>query len=142
MSSAVTIAPRALLARGILASLIPANQAGTFSAVPKNNTVTVWDSTNGVTASSTLMPRGGNFRRLVIPIFASHDLTVIVDGSVDGTNWSWSDSTSYAASTQIVINYHCRFPHQRVRVTEGANATLTSYQIAVFGDESSANPGV
>ena len=145
----MSVEPREVIAVMNLAANIPANSAGIKVCPAASQSTVVYLSTGpAAMAKATdvvpidLRAAAIRYRRVIVSAYLSHALDCVIEGSMDGTNYRMSDTTTIAATTATVINYHVRTPHLRITFNETGANTLTTCEVVVEADPTSANPGI
>lgn len=139
--------PKVTLARGFLAANIDKNINPNDLTPPKNETKTFWDSTaddkaaGGATTTYGLRGKGLSFRRIFVGVYSSHAMTVWIYQGIDGTNWRDSHSWPVLATTWCDVNFMPTMPHVKVAIQEAANATATTFEAVVVGDNTTNERG-
>lgn len=139
----MTINPRTVVRRGLLSTLVPAGSTAFVTQPTSGQTITLYNSLEEPVNAPM------RYRRLFLGIYSSHvsatagtDSGVIFDHSFDaGTNYDLQETYTLAATTGTVYNLHVRSPWFKLRYKNSAN-TLTAWRFVLWGDESSAEPGV
>ncbi len=140
----VTITPRVVVARGRLASSVPAGSIAAGSAL-----VTEPDtSEKKLLWASDPYPEHGligvatRWRRLILAIRTSISGSITFEGSADGINYDFVATFAYTANTNRIINYGVQTPWVKVYFDDDGDAgPPDDWRFDLMGDESSADSG-